>query len=302
MRSGSSPVPPFQLNALCFALGGAMGRVADACGIQFRLLNRSRGPAVRGPRAQQDKRLYHETMLAEVVTRENLTLIEGEVASLIVDDMPFMDDAEMRRGRQANHRVFGQDVAGVGAASEGDHRRVLEQQQGVRDLAAPARGDEPLLKPGRLGRLVMLETALMGGMGLLIGALIGGAVELAERSGCSSLHVLFPTEDELPLFREAGLSPEAIRHGWRCVSETALTLIGEPPAVGEAWPPLVDPTSKRRRNHKRMTDDDLMPWGKHADKPLGDVPDDYWQWFLRQDWCDEWPDLVEYANTLIEDD
>jgi len=68
------------------ALGGAMGYVADACGIQFRLLNRSRGPAVRGPRAQQDKRLYHETMLAVVEAQENLTLIEGEVAALIVED------------------------------------------------------------------------------------------------------------------------------------------------------------------------------------------------------------------------
>ena len=48
------------------ALGGAMARVADACGIQFRLLNRSRGPAVRGPRAQQDKWAYHEAMLAEI--------------------------------------------------------------------------------------------------------------------------------------------------------------------------------------------------------------------------------------------
>ncbi len=44
------------------ALGGAMGRMADACGIQFRLLNRSRGPAVRGPRAQQDKKRYQEAM------------------------------------------------------------------------------------------------------------------------------------------------------------------------------------------------------------------------------------------------
>src|SRR5882762_9651272 len=48
------------------ALGGAMGRIADACGIQFRLLNRSRGPAVRGPRAQQDKDRYHQTMLGEI--------------------------------------------------------------------------------------------------------------------------------------------------------------------------------------------------------------------------------------------
>jgi tRNA uridine 5-carboxymethylaminomethyl modification enzyme len=67
------------------ALGGAMGRLADACGIQFRLLNRSRGPAVRGPRAQQDKDLYHRAMLAELDACPNLTLVEGEAAELIVD-------------------------------------------------------------------------------------------------------------------------------------------------------------------------------------------------------------------------
>jgi tRNA uridine 5-carboxymethylaminomethyl modification enzyme len=67
------------------ALGGTMGRIADACGIQFRLLNRSRGPAVRGPRAQQDKRLYHETMLSEVLATPDLTLLEGEVTGLLVD-------------------------------------------------------------------------------------------------------------------------------------------------------------------------------------------------------------------------
>ena len=62
-----------------------MGRIADACGIQFRLLNRSRGPAVRGPRAQQDKRQYHKTMLAEVRATPKLTLLEGEVSELVVD-------------------------------------------------------------------------------------------------------------------------------------------------------------------------------------------------------------------------
>ena len=67
------------------ALGGAMGRVADACGIQFRLLNRSRGPAVRGPRAQEDKHRYHLAMLAEVDSVPLLTLIEGEVAELVVE-------------------------------------------------------------------------------------------------------------------------------------------------------------------------------------------------------------------------
>jgi len=67
------------------ALGGAMGRMADACGIQFRLLNRSRGPAVRGPRAQQDKELYHHAMSAELRRFQNLRLHEGEVAGLVVE-------------------------------------------------------------------------------------------------------------------------------------------------------------------------------------------------------------------------
>jgi len=66
------------------ALGGTMGRVADACGIQFRLLNRSRGPAVRGPRAQQDKDAYHAAMLAEVLATPGLDLVEAEVAELLV--------------------------------------------------------------------------------------------------------------------------------------------------------------------------------------------------------------------------
>ena len=64
------------------ALGGTMGRIADACGIQFRLLNRSRGPAVRGPRAQQDKDAYHRRMLDEVLETEGLDLIEDEVVGL----------------------------------------------------------------------------------------------------------------------------------------------------------------------------------------------------------------------------
>src|SRR5580765_5042402 len=67
------------------ALGGVMGRLADACGIQFRLLNRSRGPAVRGPRAQQDKDLYHHAMLAELRAVSSLTIVEGEVTELVVD-------------------------------------------------------------------------------------------------------------------------------------------------------------------------------------------------------------------------
>jgi tRNA uridine 5-carboxymethylaminomethyl modification enzyme len=68
------------------ALGGSMGRLADRCGIQFRLLNRSRGPAVRGPRAQQDKDAYHRLMRRELELCAGLTIVEGEAAALLVED------------------------------------------------------------------------------------------------------------------------------------------------------------------------------------------------------------------------
>jgi tRNA uridine 5-carboxymethylaminomethyl modification enzyme len=68
------------------ALDGLMGRVADEGGIQFRVLNRRKGPAVRGPRAQQDRRLYAAAMQAAVRDCANLTVIEGEADDLLVQD------------------------------------------------------------------------------------------------------------------------------------------------------------------------------------------------------------------------
>ena len=66
------------------ALDGLMGRAADRAGIQFRLLNRRKGPAVRGPRAQADRKLYAQAMQEAIRTTENLTVIEGEADDLIV--------------------------------------------------------------------------------------------------------------------------------------------------------------------------------------------------------------------------
>src|SRR5437762_6378460 len=64
------------------ALGGIMGEVNDATGIQFRLLNRSRGPAVQAPRAQSDRNLYRAEMRRRLSCTENLTIIEGEAAEI----------------------------------------------------------------------------------------------------------------------------------------------------------------------------------------------------------------------------
>ncbi|MGH7022584.1 MAG: tRNA uridine-5-carboxymethylaminomethyl(34) synthesis enzyme MnmG [Caulobacteraceae bacterium] len=68
------------------ALDGLMGRMADAAGIQFRLLNRSRGPAVRGPRAQIDRKLYREAMRRELEGLASLDLLAAAIEDLIVAD------------------------------------------------------------------------------------------------------------------------------------------------------------------------------------------------------------------------
>src|SRR5438128_11546254 len=68
------------------ALDGLMGRVADQAGIQFRVLNRRKGPAVRGPRAQADRKLYASAMHRAICDTANLTVIEAEVDDLLTGD------------------------------------------------------------------------------------------------------------------------------------------------------------------------------------------------------------------------
>lgn len=68
------------------AMDGLMGRVADAAGIQFRLLNRRKGPAVRGPRTQADRKLYRLAMQEAIASQPNLTVVEGEASDFIIDN------------------------------------------------------------------------------------------------------------------------------------------------------------------------------------------------------------------------
>jgi len=66
------------------ALDGVMGRVADAAGIQFRMLNRRKGPAVRGPRAQADRKLYRAAMQEALAVQDNLTIRAAAVEDLVI--------------------------------------------------------------------------------------------------------------------------------------------------------------------------------------------------------------------------
>jgi tRNA uridine 5-carboxymethylaminomethyl modification enzyme len=78
------------------ALGGAMGRVTDAAGIQFRMLNRTKGPAMHSPRAQCDKKLYQFTMKRIVEDQPNLTLRQELVERLLLEDQPHSSTAPRR--------------------------------------------------------------------------------------------------------------------------------------------------------------------------------------------------------------
>lgn len=85
------------------ALDGLMGRAADAAGIQFRLLNRRKGPAVQGPRAQADRKLYRQAMQALIAGRSGLDVVEGSVEDILVTDrrvngVVLDDGQELRAG------------------------------------------------------------------------------------------------------------------------------------------------------------------------------------------------------------
>ena len=87
------------------ALDGVMGRVIDRAGIQFRMLNASKGPAVRGPRAQADRKLYRETMQETLDNYENLTIVEGSVEDLIINENNELSGIVLANGDRLSARA-----------------------------------------------------------------------------------------------------------------------------------------------------------------------------------------------------
>jgi len=120
------------------ALDGLMGRVADLAGIQFRLLNRRKGPAVRGPRAQCDRTLYRMHMQAALKAEPGLSIIEDEVSDLIVD---------------------GDEIAGVAMASGAQIRSAAVILTTGTFLRAVMHIGEETLAGGRVGDASVLRLA-----------------------------------------------------------------------------------------------------------------------------------------------
>src|SRR5271157_3353882 len=86
------------------ALGGVMGEVIDAVGIQFRLLNTSRGPAVWSPRAQADKKQYRSKMRQVLEAEPNLRIKQAEVVDLLLEEVPGPVDVPSARGPEIPRR------------------------------------------------------------------------------------------------------------------------------------------------------------------------------------------------------
>ncbi|MGB6537743.1 MAG: tRNA uridine-5-carboxymethylaminomethyl(34) synthesis enzyme MnmG [Xanthobacteraceae bacterium] len=135
------------------ALDGLMGRVADAGGIQFRVLNRRKGPAVRGPRAQADRKLYAAAMQDALRACENLAVIEGDVDDLLIQD-------RVRGVRLSDGREFS---AGAVVLTTGTFLRGLIHI-GERQIQAGRIGEAPSLGLSRT----------LEGLGLALGRLKTG--------------------------------------------------------------------------------------------------------------------------------
>lgn len=118
------------------ALDGVMGRLADQAGIQFRLLNRSKGAAVRGPRSQIDRKLYRQAMQAEMAATRNLTLVEGTAEGLIRDGGR-VAGVELSDGRRL---TAGAVVLTTGTFLNGVIHRGDERRAAGREGDAPSTG------------------------------------------------------------------------------------------------------------------------------------------------------------------
>ena len=122
------------------ALDGVMARAIDAGGIQFRVLNRSKGPAVQGPRAQADRKLYARAVRALLEAQPDLELREAEVEDLIVDRRP-----RRRRRRPATAAEL---RAGAVVLTTGTFLRG-EIHLGEERWPAGRVGDRPAIRSGR---------------------------------------------------------------------------------------------------------------------------------------------------------
>lgn len=133
------------------ALGGFMGRAIDATGIQFRLLNRSKGPAVRSPRAQAEKKAYQEHVRSWIEATPNLDLRQGQATALLVDGGAAVG-VELLTGRRLSARAV---ILTPGTFLRGTIHLGTAQFDGGRagEISAPKMSDSLKAHGFRMGRM-----------------------------------------------------------------------------------------------------------------------------------------------------
>lgn len=99
--------------------------------------------------------------------------------------------------------------------------------------------------------------------------------------------------------------PESVRLLFRNIIELACSVVDEQVLCRRCKKQLIgrekeeEELKRARAGAPPLEDDDLMPFGKHKDKPMDEVPDSYLEWFLEQDWCDRWPSVKSYAEEAL---
>jgi tRNA uridine 5-carboxymethylaminomethyl modification enzyme len=161
------------------ALGGAMGVLADSTGIQFRMLNTTKGPAVRSPRAQSDKRLYSAGMQDILESREGLTLLEGTVEG-IESSRGAVTGVLLGDGRKVTARAV---IVTTGTFLDGLIHIGLESRAGGRLDEPPSRGLTRSLK----------------GLGLELGRLKTGTPARIDRESADTGRMEVHPGDAIPV-------------------------------------------------------------------------------------------------------
>ncbi len=174
------------------ALGGIMGEITDAVGIQFRLLNTSRGPAVWSPRAQCDKQAYRLKMREVLESQANLKIKQAEVADVVVESMvdgrwSFADERSLVDGRLSfadeqslvSSRLSFAGPDEIGEATANDQRPTTNDDPPTTNDDRPTTNDSPRRIRGVLlrdGRRVSAETVI-----ITTGTFLNGLIHCGEQ-------------------------------------------------------------------------------------------------------------------------
>ena len=193
------------------ALGGVMGEIADLSGIHFRMLNRRKGPAVRGPRAQMDRDLYKANMYNMLSKYENLSMLEGSAEDLLLDEgdgieslTPFLDPVD--KVTLLNSLREGTRNKGISKDNDNSQRLVTLASSKATDQHRQARIRGVVVKTGDVQTEITARCVV-----ITTGTFLRGVLMLGKERYAGGRHLRDSEEVEPP---SKGLSMTLSRFGF----------------------------------------------------------------------------------------